>query len=69
MVMDVSSVSSGAGAYSTAIQQTSQSQQAQQVAEKREPRPENRVEPVQEGPKPIKNADGQTTGSVISVTA
>ena len=67
--MDVCSVSSGASAYSTAVKQTSQSQAAQQLAEKREPRPEQRVEPAQEGPKPVKNSEGQTTGSIISVTA
>lgn len=67
--MDISSVASGASVYNTAIQQTNQSQASQQVAERREPRPEDRVEPAQEGPKPVKNAEGQTTGSIISVTA
>ena len=70
--MDVGSVSSGASAYSNAIKQTNQPQQAEQtqkVAERREPRPEERVEKTEEAPKPVKNAQGQTTGSVISVTA
>lgn len=69
--MDVSSVSSGASAYTNAAKQLLQSQQAQQTpaVERREPRPEERVEKQEEGPKPVKNAEGQTTGSVISVTA
>lgn len=67
--MDISSVSSGANAYSNTVKQTTPTQQTQQVAERRELRPEERVEKSEEAPKPVKNAEGQTTGSVISVTA
>ncbi len=70
--MEVGSVSSGASAYSNSVKQATQPQQAdqtQKVAERREPRPEERVEKTDEAPKPVKNAQGQTTGSVISVTA
>ena len=69
--MDISSVSSGANVYTNAAKQSTQSQAAQQaqVVERREPRPEERVEKQEETPKPVKNAQGQTTGSVISVTA
>jgi hypothetical protein len=71
MVMDVSSVSSGASAYTNALKQSNPAQQAQQAqaVERREPRPEERVEKKEEAPKPVKNAEGQTTGSTISVTA
>jgi hypothetical protein len=71
MVMDVSSVSSGASAYTNALKQSSSTQQAQQTqaVERREPRPEERVEKTEEAPKPVKNAEGQTTGSTINVTA
>jgi hypothetical protein len=69
--MDVGSVSSGANVYTNAAKQSPQSQQAQeaQALERRQPRPEERVEKQEEAPKPVKNAQGQTTGSVISVTA
>lgn len=69
--MDVGSVSSGANVYTNALKQSSQSDQAQQAQalERREQRPEPRVEKQEEAPKPVKNAQGQTTGSVISVTA
>ena len=44
--MDVSSVSTGASAYTNALKQKKE-----------------------EAPKPVKNAEGQTTGSTINVTA
>ena len=66
--MDVSSVSSGASAYTSALKQSTQAQQAQAV-ERRQPPPEDRIEKKEEAPKPVKNAEGQTTGSNISVTA
>ena len=71
MVMDVSSVSSCASAYTNALRQSNSTQQAQQTqaVERREPRPEERVEKIEEAPKPVKNAEGQTTGSTINVTA
>ena len=69
--MDVSSVSTGARAYTNALKQSNSAQQAQQTqaVERREPRPEERVEKKEEAPKPVKNAEGQTTGSTINVTA
>lgn len=40
-----------------------------QQAERQAPRAEARVEKKEELPKPVANAQGQTTGQVISVTA
>ena len=66
--MDVSSVSSGASAYTSALKQSTQAQQPPAV-ERREPRPEERNVQTEVPPKPVKNAEGQTTGSTINVTA
>ena len=53
--MDVSSVSSGANVYTNAAKQSTQSQQAQQAqaVERREPRPEERVEKHADGANPV----------------
>ena len=69
--MDVSSVSSGESAYTNALKQSSSTQQAQQTqtVEQWVRRPEERVEKKEEAPKPVKNAEGPTTGSTINVTA
>jgi hypothetical protein len=62
--MEVGSVNGSASAAVTA------SRQAQQQVEERKPKAEAQQEPPQqEAPKPVKNAQGQTTGSVINVTA
>ncbi len=69
--MAVQSVSGNVSAYtqsSTSASQAQQSQQAQ-AAERREQRPEERVERKEEAPRPVTNAQGQTTGTVINVTA
>lgn len=78
--MNVNSVTSNVSAYTRAATQTSQAQQTQQTQqaqqsqqtqqiERREARPEERVDVKDEAPKPVTNALGQKTGSVISVTA
>lgn len=69
--MDIQSVTSSINAYANTGAQTSQATQAQQVqqAEKREPRPEERVERKEEQPRPVKNAEGQETGTLVNVTA
>lgn len=68
--MAVQSVTSSIGAYTSSVQasQSQQAQQAQQV-EKREKPPEERVERKEEAPRPVVNAQGQQTGTTISVTA
>lgn len=63
--MDVSAVGSGSTTYTGNTTQT----QSVQAPEKREPRPEERVELKEEPPKPVVNAQGQQTGTVINVTA
>lgn len=65
--MAIQSVTSSISAY-TSSTQGSQAQQAQQ-AEKPEPRPEQQVEPKDEAPRPVVNAQGQQTGTTISVIA
>lgn len=71
--MDISSVSSSLGAYTTPSQsgQVQQNAQTQQTApvEKQEPKPEERVELREEAPKPFVNARGETTGTLLNVTA
>lgn len=69
--MAVQSVTSSVNAYAQASTSASQAQQSQQaqVAERREPRPEERVERKEEAPRPVTNAQGQTTGTLINVTA
>lgn len=69
--MAVQSVTSNVSAYVNTGAQASQTQQAQQAqqAEKREPRPEERVERKEEPPKPVVNAQGQPTGTLINVIA
>jgi hypothetical protein len=66
--MDIQSVTSSISAYTNSSTQASQAQQVQQ-AEKREPRPEERVERTEEPPRPVKNAQGQETGTLVNVTA
>lgn len=68
--MAVQSVSGNANAYASTLQsaETQRSQQARQV-EQREPKPEERVEKKEEPPKPVVNAQGQTTGTLINITA
>ena len=66
--MDIQSVTSSVSAYTNSSTQTSQAQQVQQ-AEKREPRPEERVELKEEAPRPVKNAEGQQTGTLVNVIA
>lgn len=56
------------GSQATPAQQSQQTQQAQ-APEKPEQRPEDRVELKEEAPKPVTNAEGQRTGTLINVTA
>lgn len=66
--MAIQSVTSNISAYANTGTQASQTQQSQQ-AEKREPRPEERVEKKEEPPRPVVNAQGQPTGTLINVIA
>ena len=66
--MAIQSVTSSISAYANGGAQTSQTQQAKQ-AEQREPRPEERVERKEEPPRPVVNAQGQQTGTLINVVA
>ncbi|MBU1363650.1 MAG: hypothetical protein KKE51_07485 [Gammaproteobacteria bacterium] len=69
--MAIQSVTSNISAYTNSNAQATQTQQAQQAqqVEKREPRPEERVERTEEQPRPVKNAQGQETGTLVNVTA
>lgn len=81
--MEIRSVTSslsaftGVGAAQRQANQVQQSQQAQQgsqaeatrQAERREPRPEERVERTEERQRPVTNAQGQQTGTLINITA
>lgn len=68
--MAIDSVTSSANAYAATLQspEAQRSQQAQR-AEQQEPKPQERVEKKEEPPKPVVNAQGQTTGTLINVTA
>ena len=72
--MAIQSVTSNISAYANTGTQASQTQQSQQAlqaqqAEKREPRPEERVEKKEEPARPVVNAQGQPTGTLINVIA
>lgn len=72
--MAIQSVTSSVNAFTNVSSQTTQTQQSQQTQqvrppEQREPRPEERVELKEEAPKPVTNADGQRTGTLINVIA
>lgn len=66
--MNIQPVTSGISAYSNTGPQASQSQPVQ-TAEKSEPPAAERVETKEEAPRPVKNAQGQETGTRINVTA
>ncbi len=66
--MNLNSVTSSASAYAGTTAQMSQSQQAKPV-EALEQTPAEQVEFREEPPKPVTNALGQKTGSLINVTA
>ena len=66
--MDIQSVTSNTNTYANTTAQASQTQQVQQ-AEKREPNAAERVELKEEAPRPVKNAEGQETGTLINVIA
>jgi hypothetical protein len=63
--MEAGSVGSSAGATATATRIAADVQQV----ERREPKPEERKENTAEAPKPVVNAEGQTTGTLVNVTA
>ena len=67
--MQVKSVSSNSSAHSA--QQAAQTQTRKlQETERREPKVETKTEvKQQEAPKPVKNTQGQTTGTRVNVTA
>lgn len=63
--MDVSSVNSGSSSYAVNTRQTTE------AAQPREPRKveEQPQQQAQEGAKPVVNAQGQTTGTLVNTTA
>lgn len=69
--MSIQSVTSNMSAYANTGAQATQASQSQQVQaiEQREPKPEERVERSEEAARPVKNAQGQETGTLINVTA
>lgn len=68
--MAIDSVTSSSNAYASTLQSTeSQRNQQAQRTEQQEPKPQERVEKTEEPPKPVVNAQGQTTGTLINVTA
>lgn len=68
--MAIDSVTSSSNAYTSTLQsaETQRNLQAQRT-EQQEPKPQERVEKTEEPPKPVVNAQGQTTGTLINVTA
>jgi hypothetical protein len=73
-LMAIQSVTYAISTYSSSNTQTSQTQQTQQAqqtqqVEQREPRPEERVEKKEEPQRPVVNAQGQQTGTLINVVA
>ncbi len=62
--MAIESVGSSPGAAASATRIAADVQQV----ERRDPPPEPKPEVV-EAPKPVKNAEGQTTGTLVNVTA
>lgn len=71
--MAIQGISSGFNAYAASLQSGQTQQLAQSPentpVEQREPKPEERVEAKEEAPRPVTNAQGQTTGTLINVTA
>lgn len=70
--MAVDSVTNSSNAYASTLQsaEAQRSRQAQQTQQAQpQPKPEDRVEKKEEQPKPVVNAQGQTTGTLINVTA
>lgn len=70
--MAIESVTSSLSAYMAPGMQPGQTQQggeASRTVETREPRPEERVERTEEPQRPVVNAQGQQTGTLINITA
>lgn len=70
--MAVESIGSSSTFYSGISRQNAEARQSTEVRSSEEPpvtNPQERVEPAEEAPKPVKNAEGQTTGTRINVTA
>lgn len=71
--MAIQGISSGFNAYSASLQagqsqQLAQSQEAIPI-EQREPTAQENVQASEESPRPVTNAEGQTTGTLVNVTA
>jgi hypothetical protein len=66
--MAVDSVTSGTSTQASAARQAAESQQARQVEEQQRRAAESNKR-KEEAPKPVVNAQGQTTGTRINVTA
>ena len=74
--MAIQSVTSSISAYAGSRVQASQAQQARQAEQaqqtrqaEQQPKPEERVERKEEAPRPVVNAQGQQTGTLINVVA
>lgn len=65
--MAIQSVTSNISAYANTGTQASQTQQSQQALQAQQA--EKRVEKKEEPPRPVVNAQGQPTGTLISVIA
>lgn len=67
--MAIESVSSSISAYTSASVQPNQARPDNQAVERAEPKAAERVEKVEEQARPVTNALGQQTGTLINVTA
>lgn len=69
--MDIQSITSSLGVYTSAPAPTAQSQQVQQAQAVKQPeqREPLAVERTEEKPRPVVNTQGQETGKLINVTA
>ena len=60
----------GSGAQASQTQQARQAEQSQQARQaEQQPKPEERVDRKEETPRPVVNAQGQPTGTLINVVA
>jgi hypothetical protein len=72
--MDIQSITSSVGAYTSATPQTSQAQSLQQAQQGTQVKPTESREPQaaerkEQAPRPVTNTLGQETGKLINVTA
>ncbi|MCL2525350.1 MAG: hypothetical protein FWF20_11185 [Betaproteobacteria bacterium] len=71
--MAIQSVSAGnpfmTSSTTAQTQQAQQAQQTQQTRQAQQPQPQQRVERTEEAPKPVTNAQGQRTGTMVNTVA